>query len=70
LSLAEDGIAVFLAWMAAEHPFITIFLVVVLLSLSVFLLIKLFGFLRSAMRRLTTRTDPAPASGGVPGPRP
>jgi hypothetical protein len=70
LSLTEDGIAVFLAWMAAEHPFLTIFVVVVLLSLSVYLLVKLFGFLRGAMRRLTTRTAPAPASGGAPDPRP
>jgi hypothetical protein len=69
LSLTEDGIAVFLAWMAAEHPFITIFVVVILLSLSLYLLLKLFGFLRNAMRRMLSRVDPAPAAGGTHSPR-
>ncbi len=52
LSLLEDGFAVFLAWMAAEHPLLTATLVVVLVILAVFVIWKLFGFLRRAIARL------------------
>jgi hypothetical protein len=64
LSLGEDGIAIFLAWMAAEHPILTIFLVVSLLGLSVYLILRLFRFLRQAVRRVFSRTSPVPASDG------
>jgi hypothetical protein len=60
LSLVEDGAAVFLAWMAAEHPVITAVIVVVLVVVAVFVIWKLFGFLRQAIRRL--RRSPSPAS--------
>lgn len=59
LSLLEDGFAVFLAWMAAEHPLLTAALVVVLVVLAVFLIWKLFSFLRQAVARL--RRGPSPA---------
>jgi hypothetical protein len=59
LSLLEDGFAVFLAWMAAEHPLLTAAVVVVLVVLAVFLIWKLFSFLRQAVARL--RRGPSPA---------
>jgi Domain of unknown function (DUF4126) len=46
LSFLEDGLAVFLAWMAAAHPILTAGVVVVLVILAVFLIWKLFGYLR------------------------
>jgi hypothetical protein len=60
LSLVEDGAAVFLAWMAAEHPLITAAIVVALVVVAVFVIWKLFGFLRQAIERL--RRKPTPAS--------
>jgi hypothetical protein len=59
LSLLEDGIVVFLAWMAAEHPLITAALVVVLVMAATFVIWKLFGYLRRAIARL--RGSPSPA---------
>lgn len=52
LSLSEDGVAVFLAWLAATHPLLTIALVLAFLVVSVYVVVKLFGFLRRAVRRL------------------
>jgi hypothetical protein len=52
LSLLEDGIVLFLAWMAAEHPIITAMIVVVLVVLSGFVIWKLFGALRRMVARL------------------
>lgn len=52
LSLAEDGLAVFLAWMAAAHPIVTAGIVVVLVILAVLLIWKLYGYLRLFFRRL------------------
>ena len=60
LSLLEDGVAVFLAWMAAEHPLITAAIVVVLVIVAVFVIWKLMGFLRLAIDRL--RRKPTPTS--------
>ncbi|HEX2219311.1 MAG TPA: DUF4126 domain-containing protein [Gemmatimonadales bacterium] len=59
LSLVEDGFAVFLAWLAAEHPLITATVVVVLVILAVFVIWKLFDFLRRGLARL--RGGPSPA---------
>jgi hypothetical protein len=59
LSLVEDGIVVFLAWMAAEHPLITAALVVVLVIAATFVIWKLFSYLRRAIARL--RAGPSPA---------
>src|SRR5918999_4733795 len=52
LSLLEDGLAVFLAWMAAEHPILTAVIVVVLVIVAVLLIWKLFGYLRVVGSRL------------------
>ena len=52
LSMAEDGIAVTLVLIAVTHPLLTAAIVLVLVALSVYLLVKFFRFLRSALRRL------------------
>ncbi|MBA3894986.1 MAG: DUF4126 domain-containing protein [Gemmatimonadales bacterium] len=59
LSLLEDGLVVFLAWMAAEHPLLAAMLVVALLVVAVFVIWKLYGYLRLALSRL--RRGPSPA---------
>ncbi|HKP49231.1 MAG TPA: DUF4126 domain-containing protein [Gemmatimonadales bacterium] len=46
LSTLEDGLAVFLAWMAAAHPILTAAVVVVLVILAVLLIWKLVGYVR------------------------
>ena len=48
LSLGEDVLAVWLSWLAATHPVITVAVVAALLALSVYLLAHLFRFLRRA----------------------
>ena len=58
LSLAEDGVAVFLAWMAATYPFLTLVLVALLAAISIYILVKLFGYLRQGVRRFLGRTWP------------
>jgi hypothetical protein len=60
LSLLEDGIVVFLAWLAAEHPLLTAGIVVVLVILATLIIWKLFSYLRRALARL--RAGPTPAS--------
>ena len=52
LSVLEDALAVFLAWMAAVHPLLTAGIVVVLVILAVLLIWKLFGYLRLVRDRL------------------
>ena len=59
LSLAEDGIAITLVLFAVSHPLLTVGVVLLLLALSLYLLIKFFGFLRSALRRFFGRPSPA-----------
>jgi hypothetical protein len=61
LSLFEDGLAVFLAWMAAAHPLLTAGIVVVLVLLAVLVIWKLFGYLRILRDRLRR-----PRAGSVP----
>jgi hypothetical protein len=59
VSLLEDGFAVFLAWLAAEHPLVTAAIVVVLVVLAVFVIWKLFGYLRQAISKLKQGPSPA-----------
>jgi hypothetical protein len=59
LSLLEDGLAVFLAWMAAEHPLLTAAVVVVLVIVAVFVIWKLYGYLKSALSKLKRSPSPA-----------
>ena len=56
LSLLEDGFAVFLAWMAAEHPLLTAAVVVVLVILAVFVIWKLFGYLKAGLSQAQARS--------------
>jgi uncharacterized protein DUF4126 len=59
LSLLEDGLAVFLAWMAAEHPLITAAVVAVLVVLAVFVIWKLYGYLKAGLSKLKRSPSPA-----------
>ncbi|HEY3011565.1 MAG TPA: DUF4126 domain-containing protein [Gemmatimonadales bacterium] len=52
LSIVEDALAVFLAWMAAAHPILTAGIVVVLVIVAVFVIWKLYGYLRLLRERL------------------
>jgi hypothetical protein len=52
LSIAEDGLAVFLTWMAAAHPILSAAVVVVLIIVAVLIIRKLHGYLRSLGTRL------------------
>jgi hypothetical protein len=65
LSALEDVLAVFLAWMAAEHPILTAAIVVVLVILAVLLIWKLIGYvqvLRDRVRAWKTRPTGPPGS--------
>jgi hypothetical protein len=69
LSVLEDGLAVFLAWMAAAHPILTAAIVVVLVILAVLLIWKLFGYLRLArdrFRQWKARSAAPPSGAGEP----
>lgn len=59
VSIAEDAIAIFFAWMATEHPYATIFLVILSVTLCIFVLAKFSSMARRMIRRITR---PAPAS--------
>lgn len=52
LSFGEDVLAVWLTWMAAAHPMLTLFIVAALVALSVYVLYRLFGFLRRSLRKI------------------
>jgi hypothetical protein len=52
LSFLEDSGAVFLSWMAAAHPIWTAFIVVVLVVMAVFVIWKLYGYLRLVWDRI------------------
>jgi hypothetical protein len=65
LSLLEDGLAVFLVWLAATHPILTAGIVVLLVILAVLIIWKLFGYVKLLGERLRRwRAGPAtPPSG-------
>ena len=66
LSTLEDGLAVFLAWMAAAHPILTAAVVVVLVILAVLLIWKLVGYVRVVRDRVRGwNTRPAGPPGGA-----
>ena len=56
LSVLEDGLAVFLTWMAATHPIITALIVVVLVILAVMVIWKLYGYFKVIRARLRRQT--------------
>jgi len=55
LSVLEDGLAVFLTWMAATHPVITGLIVVGLVILAVMVIWKLYGYFKVIRDRLRGR---------------
>jgi uncharacterized membrane protein YqjE len=59
LSVLEDGLVVFLTWMAAQHPLLTACLVVVLVVVAVFVIWQLYAFLRTAVQLLRKKLSPA-----------
>jgi Domain of unknown function (DUF4126) len=59
LSLLEDGFAVFLAWMAAEHPLLTAAIVLALVVVAVFVIWKLYGYLKAGLSKLKRSPSPA-----------
>lgn len=52
LSLAEDAVAITLAWMAAEYPVLTAGIVVVLVIIATFVIWKLLGFFQRSVQRV------------------
>lgn len=65
VSSAEDAIAIFFAWMAAQHPHATIFLVILSVAFCIFVLFKFFSIVRSVARRMirsVTRRAPVMTS--------
>jgi Domain of unknown function (DUF4126) len=63
LSVLEDGLAVFLTWMAATHPILSAAIVVVLVIIAVFVIWKLYGYLRlvrARVRQWRTRSAAPP----------
>jgi hypothetical protein len=62
LSLFEDGLVVFLVWMAAEYPLLTAGIVIVLLILAVLLIRKLWKFSRQLADRFRKRSKTQPTS--------
>jgi Domain of unknown function (DUF4126) len=52
LSFGEDILAVWLTWFATAHPTIAIIVVVVLVAISLYLLYRLFHFLRRTLSKL------------------
>jgi len=65
LSLVEDSLAVFLAWMAATHPLITAGIVAALVILAILLIRKLFRSFREVVGRYSGKqplAEPGPNS--------
>ncbi len=60
LSIAEDGIAIFLVWLAVTHPILTLVIVLILAVISAYLLYKLFAFVRGLFRRAFRRPPAEP----------
>jgi hypothetical protein len=60
LSIFEDGLAVFLVWMAAEHPILTAAIVLVLVMIAVLLIRKLWRFAGQLLTRLRRPPTPTP----------
>ena len=53
VSLAEDGLVVFMLWLSAAHPAIFAVVLIVCIVLAVILLFVLVGFLRTVVRGLS-----------------
>lgn len=65
VSIAEDAIAIFFAWMATQHPYAAIFLVILSVAFCIFVLVKFLSIARSIAQRMmrrVTRRATVPAS--------
>ncbi|HEV2221673.1 MAG TPA: DUF4126 domain-containing protein [Candidatus Acidoferrales bacterium] len=61
VSVAEDAVAISLAWIATAHPYIAAILVTLLATLCLFLLVKFFVMVRKIIPRLTHRASVPPS---------
>ena len=55
LSVAEDGVAIALAWLAAAHPIVTLGIVAALLLLSIWILVRVVRYFRRLFRSSAER---------------
>jgi len=65
VSIIEDVIAIFFAWMASQHPYAAISLVILSVAFCIFVLVKFFSIARSVAQRMirrVTRCAPVTAS--------
>src|SRR5829696_6369836 len=63
LSLLEDGVAVFLVWMASEYPLLTAVVVLLLTILAILLIRTLWRSAQSLMERFRPRRRPEETAG-------
>lgn len=68
LSIGEDGVALFLTWLAATHPVLALVLVLALLAVCIYVVVTLFRFLRRIFRRVLGR-EPQAARQSTPAAR-
>lgn len=61
VSIAEDAIAIFFAWMATQHPYAAILLAILSVAFCIFVLVKFFSIARSVAQRVFRRA-PVPAA--------
>jgi hypothetical protein len=61
LSVLEDGLVLFLTWLAGTHPLITAIVVVVLVILAVMVIWKLYGYFKVIKARLRRQPNTASA---------
>ena len=61
VSIAEDAIAIFFAWMATQHPYAAIFLVILSVAFCIFVLVKFFSVARNVAQGVFRRA-PVPAA--------
>jgi membrane protein implicated in regulation of membrane protease activity len=54
VSFAEEGLVMFMLWLATNHPVIFGITLLVVLVLSVLLIITLWKFLRMVMRKISS----------------
>lgn len=65
ISLAEDGLVLGGVWLAIEHPFVTLGLVLLLVTLCVWLVVKLYTMLERFIDSLRNPQSSPPAPPGV-----
>jgi hypothetical protein len=67
VSFAEEGLVIFMLWLATEHPVLFGIVLLIVLVLSVLLVMMLYKFLKMVFARLRKLfgAEPAPISGGA-----